>query len=70
MKVVATFKTNTNYLSAVTCVAPGVVPQFGVKPEMELGFIQWAVDDLMKLLAHKKQRNLLWVVGVERAQYR
>src|SRR6185369_177005 len=61
-EVVAALEAHAHDLAAVARMAPGVVPEGGMEPEMEIIRVERAVDDVVELLAHEEPGNLLGIV--------
>ena len=69
VEIVAALEADADDLPAVAGVAPGVMPQAGMEPEMEILGVERAIDDVVELLPDEKPRNLLRVVRIDRADH-
>ena len=68
-KIVTALETHPDDLPSVAGMAPGVMPQTGMEPEMEIIWTQRAIDDVVKFLPDEKPGDRLRVVRVNRAYY-
>ena len=68
-KVVAALEADADDLAAITGVTPGVMTKPGMKPEVEILFVERAFDDVVKLLADKEPRNLFRIIRIDGARH-
>ena len=67
-EVVAALEADADDLAAVARVAPGVMAESGVEPEMEILGGERTFDDVVELLADEKPRNLLRIIRIDGAR--
>ena len=67
VEIITGLEAHADNLLTVARVAPSVMPELRIEPEMEILVIERALDDVVELLADKKPRDLLRVIGIQRA---
>src|SRR5436309_3258036 len=68
-EIVAALEADADNLPAIARMAPGVMPEPGMKPEMKIFRIERAIDDVVEFLPDEEPRNLLRIIGIDRARH-